>query len=130
MGETLNLIDLLGWGRDFVFGVALAWIIINLHILMARGREYREAADKRSKEYRKAADKRSREEREAADKRSKTLHDAAEKRSKEEREVARQESAKNQAEHAELTAEIHEFKAAVKVLLDRSNRPGPDDSAD
>ena len=86
MGETLNLIDALGLGRDFVFGVALVWIIINLNILKVCAREDREAAQK--------------------------------------------ESAKNQAEHAELTAEIHELKADVKVLLDRSNRPGPDDSAD
>ena len=51
-------------------------------------------------------------------------------RAKEDREAAQKESAKNQAEHAELRAEIHEIKADVKVLLDRSNRPGPDDSAD
>ncbi len=86
MGETLNLIASWGGGRDFVFGVALAWIIINLNILKVCAREDREAA--------------------------------------------RQESAKNQAEHAELTAAIHGLKADVKVLLDRSNRPGPGDSAD
>ena len=100
MGEFLNLIESLGWGRDFVYGAALAWIIINLNILKIRAKEDREAA---------------KEDREAA---------------KEDREAARQESAKNQAEHAELRAEIHELKADVKVLLDRSNRPGPDDSPD
>ena len=86
MGETLNLIESLGWGRDIVYGVALAWIIINLNILKVRAKEDREAA--------------------------------------------RQDSAKNQAEHAALTVAIHELKADVKVLLDRSNRPAPDDSAD
>ena len=62
--------------------------------------------------------------------RAKEDREAAQNRSKEDREAAQKESAKNQAEHAELTAEIHEIKADVKVLLDRSNRPGPDDSAD
>ena len=86
MGETLSLIDLLGGARDLAFGIALAWIIINLNLLKVRAKENREAAQK--------------------------------------------ESAKNQAEHAELTAAIHELKADVKVLVDRSNRPDPDDSAD
>lgn len=120
-----------------------------------RAKEDRDLAERRSKEYLEIVEKRAKEDREAADMRAKEdreefreLHDAAEKRAKEDRDAfreileaierrakedrdaARAESAKNAAEHAALSASIHELKAQVGLLLDRSNRSGSGDAAD
>ena len=118
MVELAKLLTSSGAGQ-FAVGVALAWIILNLHLLKARAKEYREAADKRSKEGRAAAEKLTRE-----------LIAGVEKRAQEDREVVRQYNAKNTAEHAEQIAALHGIEAKVKVLLDRIKRPEPDDDAD
>ena len=107
MVELAKLLTSSGAGQ-FAVGVALAWIILNLHLLKARAKEDREAADKRSKEDR----------------------EAVEKRAQEDREVVRQYSAKNAAEHSEQIAALHGIEAKVEVLLDRIKRPERDDDAD
>ena len=146
MGELVKLFTSSGAGQ-VALGIALAWIILNLHLLKARAKEDREAAEKlireliagvekrakedrelaerRAKGDRELADKRAKEDREAADKRAKDDREAIDKRAQEDRDVVRQHNAKNAAEHAELTGAVHELKTQVKVLLDRSNRPGP-----
>ena len=108
-----------------------------LEIVEKRAKEDREAADKRAKEDREefrelhdAAEKRAKEDRDAAEKRDREYFEMVEKRAKEDRDAARAESAKNAAEHAALSASIHELKAQVGLLLDRSNRSGPGDTAD
>ena len=144
----LKLIESLGGAQGILVGAALAWLIIGQNSLKARAKEDRDAADKRakedrdlaerrSKEYLEIVEKRAKEDREAADKRAKEDRDAfreileaIERRAKEDRDAARAESAKNAAEHAALSASIHELKAQVGLLLDRSNRSGSGDAAD
>lgn len=132
MGEILKLVESLG-GRNILFGIALTWIIIVQNSLKASAKEGREEA----RQYHEAAERVAREDRDAWEKRAKEdrdavreYHEAAERRRKEDREVARAESAKNAAEHAELSAAIHALQAQVGVLIDRSNRPGPGGDAD
>ena len=132
MGEILKLVESLG-GRNILFGIALTWIIIVQDLLKTRAKEDREAA----RESIKAAEKRAKGDREAAresiraaEKRAKGDREAGERRSKEDREVARAESAKNAAEHAELSAAIHGLQAQVGILIDRANRSGPGAEAD
>ena len=117
MGELVKLFTSSGAGQ-VALGIALAWIILNLHLLKARAKEDREAAEKLIRELIAGVEKRAKEDREAAD-----------KRAQEDRDVVRQHNAKNAAEHAELTGAVHELKTQVKVLLDRSNRPGPPSAA-
>ena len=93
---------------QFAFGIALAWIILNLHLLKARAKEDREAAEKLTRE----------------------LIAGVEKRAQEDREVVRQQGVKNAEEHAAMTAAFHGLEKKVEVLLDRSNRPGSDGGAD
>ena len=109
-GEMVELAKLLtspGAGQ-FAVGVALAWIILNLHLLKARAKDGRAAAEKLTRE----------------------LIGAVEKRAQEDREVVRQNNATNAAEHAALTAAVHGLAAKVDVLLDRIKRPEPDEDAD
>ena len=133
----LKLIESLGGAQGVLVGAALTWIIIGQNSLKARAKEDREAIDKRAKEDRDAAERRDREYFEMVEKRAKEDRDAfreileaIERRAKEDREAARAESAKNAAEHAALGASIHDLKTQVGVLLDRSNRSLPGDSAD
>ena len=107
MVELAKLLTSSGAGQ-FAVGVALAWIILNLHVLKARAKEDREAAEKLTRE----------------------LIAGVEKRAQEDREVVRQYSAKNAAEHSEQIAALHGIEAKVEVLLDRTKRPEPDDDAD
>ena len=51
MVELAKLVTSSGAGQ-FAVGVALAWIILNLHLLKARAKEDRETADKRAQEDR------------------------------------------------------------------------------
>ena len=144
----LKLIESLGGAQGILVGAALAWLIIGQNSLKARAKEDRDAADKRAKEDRDLAEKRAKEDRDLAERRSKEyleivekrakedrdafreILEAIERRAKEDRDAARAESAKNAAEHAALSASIHELKAQVGLLLDRSNRSGPGDTAD
>ena len=93
---------------QFAFGIALAWIILNQHLMKARAKEDREAAEKLTRE----------------------LIAGVEKRAQEDREVVRQQGVKNAEEHAAMTAAFHGLEKKVEVLLDRSNRPGSDGGAD
>ena len=140
MGELVKLFTSSGAGQ-VALGIALAWIILNLHLLKARAKEDREAAEKlireliagvekRAKEDRELVEKRAKDDRELAERRAKDDRDAADKRAQEDRDVVRQHNAKNAAEHAELTGAVHDLKTQVKVLLDRSNRPGLGGGAD
>ena len=140
MVELAKLMTSSGAGQ-IVVGIALAWIILNLHLLKARAKEDREAAEKRSKADREAAEKltreliaavekRAKEDRETADKCAKEDRKTADKRAQEDREVVRQLGVKNAEEHAALTAAVHGLDNKVEVLLDRSKRPGSDDGAD
>ena len=115
---------------QFAFGIALAWIILNQHLMKARAKEDREAAEKRSKADREAAEKLTRELIGAVEKRAKEDRETAEKRAQEGREVVRQLGVNNAAEHAAMTAAFHGLEKKVEVLLDRSNRPGSDGGAD
>ena len=115
MNLMLKLIESLGGAQGVLVGAALTWIIIGQNSLKARAKEDRDAADKRAKEDRDAF---------------REILEAIERRAKEDRDAARAESAKNAAEHAALSAAIHELKAQVGVLLDRSNRSGSGDAAD
>ena len=128
MGELVKLFTSSGAGQ-VALGIALAWIILNLHLLKARAKEDREAAEKLIRELIAGVEKRAKEDREAADKRAKEDREAIDKRAQEDRDVVRQHNAKNAAEHAELTGAVHELKTQVKVLLDRSNLPGPPSAA-
>ena len=122
----LKLIESLGGAQGILVGAALAWLIIGQNSLKARAKEDRDAADKRAKEDRDAAEKRAKEDRDTF----REILEAIERRAKEDREAARAENAKNAAEHAALSTAIHELKAEVGVLLDRSNRSGSGDAAD
>ena len=93
---------------QFAFGIALAWIILNQHLMKARAKEDREAAEKLTRE----------------------LIAGVEKRAQEDREVVRQQGVKNAEEHAAMTPAFHGLEKKVEVLLDRSNRPGSDGGAD
>ena len=104
---------------QFAFGIALAWIILNQHLMKARAKEDREAAEKLTRELIAGVEKRAKEDRETA-----------EKRAQEDREVVRQQGVKNAEEHAAMTAAFHGLEKKVEVLLDRSNRPGSDGGAD
>ena len=129
MAELAKLMTSSGAGQ-VVVGIALAWIILNLHLLKARAKEDRETADKRSKADREAAEKLTRELIAAVEKRAKEDRETADKRAQEDREVVRQLGVKNAEEHAALTAAVHGLDNKVEVLLDRSKRPGSDDGAD
>ena len=129
MGELVKLFTSSGAGQ-VALGIALAWIILNLHLLKARAKEDREAAEKLIRELIAGVEKRAKEDRELAERRAKDDRDAADKRAQEDRDVVRQHNAKNAAEHAELTGAVHDLKTQVKVLLDRSNRPGLGGGAD
>ena len=140
MLELAKLVTSSGAGQ-FAVGVALAWIILNLHLLKARAKEDREAAEKRAKDDRAAAEQRSKDDRAAAEKltreliaavekRAKEDRETADKRAQEDREVVRQNGVNNAAEHAALTAAVHGLDNKVEVLLDRSKRPEPDGGAD
>ena len=148
MNMMLKLIESLGGAQGVLVGAALTWIIIGQNSLKARAKEDRDAADKRAKEDRDLAEKRAKEDRDLAERRDREyfemvekrakedraefreILEAIDKRAKEDREAARAESAKNAAEHAALGASIHDLKTQVGVLLDRSNRSLPGDSAD
>lgn len=126
MNLMLKLIESLGGAQGILVGAALTWLIIGQNSLKARAKEDREAAEKRDREYFEMVEKRAKEDRDAF----REILEAMEKRAKEDREMARAESAKNAAEHAALSATIHELKTQVGVLLDRSNRSGPGEAAD
>ena len=129
MVELAKLMTSSGAGQ-VVVGIALAWMILNLHLLKARAKEDREAAEQRSKDDRAAAEKLTRELIGAVEKRAKEDRETADKRAQEDREVVRQLGVKNAEEHAALTAAVHGLDNKVEVLLDRSKRPGSDDGAD
>ena len=129
MAELAKLMTSSGAGQ-VVVGIALAWMILNLHLLKARAKEDRAAAEKRSKDDRAAAEKLTRELIAAVEKRAKEDRETADKRAQEDREVVRQLGVKNAEEHAALTVAVHGLDNKVEVLLERSKRPEPDKDAD
>lgn len=151
MEEILRLMTSPGAGQ-VALGIALAWIIVNQHLLKACYKENREAAEKRSIENRKGFEQRADEDREAfkeranenrkafekcADEQRKAFEKRAdeerkafEQRAEEDREAARRYSAKNSAEHAEQLAALREIERKLDILLDRSNRPRTGSAAD
>lgn len=129
MEEILRLMTSPGAGQ-VALGIALAWIIVNQHLLKACYKENREAAEKRSIENRKAFERRADEQRKAFEKRADEERKAFEQRAEEDREAARRYSAKNSAEHAEQLAALREIERKLDILLDRSNRPRTGSAAD
>ena len=151
MEEILRLMTSPGAGQ-VALGIALAWIIVNQHLLKACYKENRETAEKcadeqrkafekradeerkafeqRADEDRKGFEKRAEEDRETAEKCADEQRKAFEQRAEEDREAARRYSAKNSAEHAEQLAALREIERKLDILLDRSNRPRTGSAAD